>query len=85
NAELGINYSIGAWRGFAGPKNLPAEIQTKLTAALKKANESKEFTEFMGNRGFGVKWADSAGFAQFMDAADKQMGDAMRAAGLAKV
>jgi tripartite-type tricarboxylate transporter receptor subunit TctC len=84
NAELGINYSTGAWRGFAGPKNMPQDVATKLTAALQKAYESKEYKDFMSNRGFGVKWADAQGFAQFMDSADKQMGEAMKAAGLAK-
>ncbi len=84
NEELGINYSTGAWRGFAGPKGLPQDIATKLTAALKKINESKEFRDFMAARGFGVKWADAQGFADFMAAGDKQMGEAMKAAGLAK-
>jgi tripartite-type tricarboxylate transporter receptor subunit TctC len=83
--ELGLEYSTGAWRGFAGPKNLPADIQAKLQASLKKINESKEFRDFMSSRGFGVKWADQQGFAQFMDASDAQMGTAMKAAGLAKV
>ncbi len=83
--ELGLDYSTGAWRGFAGPKNLPADIQAKLQASLKKINESKEFRDFMSSRGFGVKWADQAGFAQFMDTSDAQMGTAMKAAGLAKV
>jgi tripartite-type tricarboxylate transporter receptor subunit TctC len=82
--EMGIDYATGAWRGFAGPKGLPAEIATKLTAALKKANESKEYRDFMGSRGFGVKWADAQGFASFMDAGNEQMGKAMKAAGLAK-
>jgi tripartite-type tricarboxylate transporter receptor subunit TctC len=82
--EMGIDYATGAWRGFAGPKGLPADIATKLTAALKKANESKEYRDFMSSRGFGVKWADAQGFATFMDAGDEQMGKAMKAAGLAK-
>ncbi len=63
---IGIDYSVGAWRGIAGPKGLPKEIADKLTAELKKANESKEFTDFMSNRGFGVKWADAGGFTSFM-------------------
>ncbi len=84
NEELGIKYSTGAWRGFAGPKGLPQDVATKLTAALNKAYESKEYKDFMSSRGFGVKWADAAGFAQFMETADKQMGEAMKAAGLAK-
>ncbi|QCI66494.1 tripartite tricarboxylate transporter substrate binding protein [Phreatobacter stygius] len=84
NESLGINYSVGAWRGIGGPKNLPAPIAERLTAALKKANESKEFQDFMGNRGFGIKWADGAGFAKFMAEGDAAMGVAMKAAGLAK-
>jgi tripartite-type tricarboxylate transporter receptor subunit TctC len=80
----GIDYSVGAWRGIAGPKGLPKEIADKLTAELKKANEAKEFTEFMANRGFGVKWADAGGFASFMAEGDKKMQAAMTAAGLAK-
>ena len=81
---LGIDYSVGAWRGIGAPKNLPAPIAERLTAALKKANESKEFQEFMNNRGFGIKWADGAGFAKFMADGDAAMGVAMKAAGLAK-
>jgi tripartite-type tricarboxylate transporter receptor subunit TctC len=81
---MGIDYSTGAWRGIAGPKGLPADIATKLTATLKKVYESKEYKDFMNNRGFGTVWGDAAEFAKFMDAGDAQMGDAMKAAGLAK-
>jgi tripartite-type tricarboxylate transporter receptor subunit TctC len=81
---MGIDYTTGAWRGIAAPKGLPPEIATSLTAALKKVNESAEFRDFMSNRGFGVKWADGAGFAKFMDDGNKAMGVAMKAAGLAK-
>ena len=35
----GIDYSVGAWRGIAGPKGLPKEIADKLTAELKKASD----------------------------------------------
>jgi tripartite-type tricarboxylate transporter receptor subunit TctC len=81
---MGIDYDTGAWRGFAGPKGLPAPIATKLTAALKKVYDSKEYKDFMSSRGFGVVWNDATGYATFMDNADKQMGDAMKAAGIAK-
>lgn len=82
--EMGIDYSTGAWRGFAGPKGLPADIQTKLVGALQRVYESKDYKDFMMSRGFGVKWAEGQKFAQFMDAGDEQMGKAMKAAGLAK-
>jgi tripartite-type tricarboxylate transporter receptor subunit TctC len=81
---MGIDYTTGAWRGFAGPKGLPADITAALTTALKKVNESAEFREFMASRGFGVRWADGAGFASFMAEGDKAMGVAMKDAGLAK-
>ena len=82
--EMGVDYSTGAWRGFAGPKGMPADMAAKLTAALKKVFDSKEYNDFMSSRGFGVTWADGPGFATFMDAGDEQMGKAMKAAGLAK-
>ena len=80
----GIAYSVGAWRGIVGPKGLPDEIATKLTAALKKVYDSKEFKDFMTSRGFGMVWGDAEQFAAFMDESDAKMGTAMKAAGLAK-
>jgi tripartite-type tricarboxylate transporter receptor subunit TctC len=84
NETLGINYSTGAWRGIAGPKGLPANVQERLGASLKKAYDSSEFKDFMASRGFGVVYADQAGFTEFMAKADAGMGEAMRAAGLAR-
>lgn len=81
---MGVNYSTGAWRGFVGPKNLPQPIANRLTAAMKKIYDSKEYNEFMSSRGFGVLWSDAAAFASFMDKSDRQMGEAMKAAGIAK-
>ncbi len=81
---MNIPYDTGAWRGFAAPKGVPAPVAEKLTASLKKVYDSKEYQEFMSARGFGVIWGDAAAFAKFMDESDKKMGDAMKAAGLAK-
>ena len=84
NEELGIDYSVGAWRGIAAPKGLSPEIQARLVAALKKTSESKEFQEFMTGRGFGMRWAEPAAFAAFMAEGDAKMASAMKSAGLAK-
>lgn len=84
NEELGINYSVGAWRGIAGPKGLPADLQATLVAALDKVYKSAEFKDFMDKRGFGTRWAPGPDFAAFMKAGDESMGKAMKAAGLAK-
>jgi tripartite-type tricarboxylate transporter receptor subunit TctC len=84
NETLGINYSTGAWRGIAGPRNLPNEIAQQLGASLKKAYDSNEFKEFMSARGFGTVWGDAQQFAAFMAEGDRAMGEAMKAAGLAR-
>ncbi|MDO9414276.1 MAG: tripartite tricarboxylate transporter substrate-binding protein, partial [Pseudolabrys sp.] len=72
------------WRGFAGPSGVPAPIAAKLTEAFKKIYDSKDYKDFMAARGFGTVWNDAAGYAKFMETSDKQMGDAMKAAGLTK-
>jgi putative tricarboxylic transport membrane protein len=81
---MNIAYDTGAWRGFAAPQGVPGPIATKLTASLKKVYDSKDYRDFMSSRGFGTVWGDGAEFAQFMDESDKKMGEAMKAAGLAK-
>jgi tripartite-type tricarboxylate transporter receptor subunit TctC len=84
NETLGISYATGAWRGIAGPRNMPAEVQQTYVAALKKAYDSREYQEFMASRGFGVIWGDQAAFTSYMAESDRAMGEAMRAAGLAR-
>ncbi|MFC4166917.1 tripartite tricarboxylate transporter substrate binding protein [Teichococcus aestuarii] len=84
NEKLGISYSTGAWRGIAAPRGLPDEMAKTITAALERAYKAKEFTDFMNARGFGTVWADPDGFATFMGRSDAAMGEAMRAAGLAR-
>jgi tripartite-type tricarboxylate transporter receptor subunit TctC len=80
----GSTWTIGAWRGIAAPKGLPADIAAKVGAALKKAYDSKEYKDFMAQRGFGTLWADGAGFASFMAKADADMKTVMTAVGIAK-
>ena len=81
---LGIDYSVGAWRGMAGPLNMPAEIAQALTAAMRKVWNSQEFKDFMNARGFGMVWGDAAGLSAHMERTDATLGAAMRAAGLAR-
>lgn len=81
---LGLDYSTSSWRGIGAPSGLPAEISTRLTTALKKVYDSSAFKDFMTGRGFGIVWRDAGEFATFMDRADRQMGQAMKAAGFAK-
>jgi tripartite-type tricarboxylate transporter receptor subunit TctC len=81
---VGTRWSMGAWRGIGAPRNLPSPIQARLEAAVKKAYQSREFEEFMTQRGFGMRWAEPAEFAAFMAGEDRKLGEVMRAVGLAK-
>ena len=83
-SAAGSAWTVGAWRGMAGPKGLPPEIAAKLSASMKKIHEGKEFRDFMSQRGFGLLYADAKGFEQFMAKGTDDMGTVMKALGLAK-
>lgn len=83
-SATGSDWTMGVWRGIAGPKGLPADVQKKMETVLKKINESKEYRDFMAGRGFGVAYADAAGFGQFMDKGDADMGKVLSGLGMAK-
>jgi tripartite-type tricarboxylate transporter receptor subunit TctC len=82
--ELGSKWAIAAWRVIAAPKGIPAGVQKTLTTSLKKVYDSKEYKDFMASRGFGVVWADPGETAKFMAASDQNLGNALKAVGLAK-
>jgi tripartite-type tricarboxylate transporter receptor subunit TctC len=80
----GSGWATGAWRGIAAPKGLPNDVRVKLEASLKKVWDSKEFKEFMGQRGFGVIWGNGEEFARFMAKGDADMKAVMTAVGIVK-
>jgi tripartite-type tricarboxylate transporter receptor subunit TctC len=84
NEELGINYTVAAWRGIAGPRNLPAPVVARIVPLLEKIWNSNDFKTFMNARGFGMTWGGPEAFARHMADDDRQMGEVMKAVGLAK-
>ncbi|GBD44467.1 hypothetical protein HRbin40_01956 [bacterium HR40] len=80
----GVKWTLGAWRGVAGPKGLPQEVVDRLVPLLKKIHDSQEFRDFMAQRGFGVIWKGPAEFAEFMAQRDASLGEVMKKLGLAK-
>ncbi len=80
----GSDWATGAWRGIAAPKGLPAPLAARLEAAVKKAYDSKEYKDFMAQRGFGLLWGNAGEFAQFMARGDADMKAVMTAVGIAK-
>ena len=83
-AATGSDWKLGAWRGIAAPKGLPADVRDKLVAAIKKIAASKEYTEFMASRGFGVVYFGPDEFGRFMAKSDADLGATMKAVGIAK-
>ena len=82
--SMGIGYTNGAWRGIAGPSGMPAAASTVLNAALERVFKSADYVNFMNSRGFGLTYADAEGFGRHLAAADASLGEAMKAAGLAR-
>src|SRR4051812_15052917 len=83
-AATGSDWKLGAWRGIAAPKGIPAEARDKLVAAIGKIAASKDYTDFMSSRGFGVIYSGPDDFAKFMAKSDADLGATMKAVGIAK-
>ena len=82
--SAGLDWTMAAWRGIAGPKGLPEDVVAKLTPALEKVWQSAEFQDFMKGRGFGLVWKPGAEFGTWMADSDAALGGVMQAVGLAK-
>jgi len=83
-AATGTDWKLGAWRGIAAPKGIPADARDKLVAAIRKIAASKEYNDFMSSRGFGVIYEGPDEFARFMAKSDADLGATMKAVGIAK-
>jgi tripartite-type tricarboxylate transporter receptor subunit TctC len=66
------------------PKGTPKDIVDKLTGSIEKAYQSKEYKDFLAQRGFGGEWARQDDFAKYMAKGDADMGKVMKTVGIAK-
>jgi tripartite-type tricarboxylate transporter receptor subunit TctC len=83
-AAIGSDWTMAAWRGIVAPKGIPNDVRDKLAAAVRKVVASKEYTDFMAQRGFGVIYAGPEDFGKFMAKSDTDLGATMKAVGLVK-
>jgi tripartite-type tricarboxylate transporter receptor subunit TctC len=83
-SATGSDWTMAAWRGIVAPKGIPAEARDKLSAVVRKVAASKEYTDFMASRGFGVIYAPPEEFGRFMAKSDTELGATMKAVGLVK-
>lgn len=64
--ESGFDVVVGGWGALAAPKGTPADVLEKLSTALKSATASKEFSDFITQRGMIVSYKNSADFGVFI-------------------
>ncbi|MEO5700250.1 MAG: tripartite tricarboxylate transporter substrate binding protein [Casimicrobiaceae bacterium] len=83
-SATGSGWQMAAWRGVAAPKGIPAEARDKLAGAIRKIAASKEYNDFMNQRGFGVIYAGPDDFAKMMAKSDTDLGATMKAVGIVK-
>jgi tripartite-type tricarboxylate transporter receptor subunit TctC len=81
--EQGIDFTMAAWRGIAGPAGMPDDVVEELSCHLDEIVHGAEYEEFMSTTGFGIEWKDAEEFGEFMAEQDAQKGEIMEAAGLA--
>jgi tripartite-type tricarboxylate transporter receptor subunit TctC len=82
--ESGVDLVFDQWRGFAAPKGTPRAVIDKMSALVKKAVESKEWTDFTASIGTTPQYLDPAAFARFVAEQDKMTKEIVSAAGLTK-
>ena len=80
----GSKWLSSVFRGVGAPQNLPKPIEDRLVAAIKKAYDSKEYKDFMVNRGFGMRYLPPKEFADMMAKTDVEVGVLMKKFGLAQ-
>ncbi len=82
--ESGVDLAFNQWRGFAVPKGTPKVVIDRMSAAVKKAVESKEWIDFTASVGSTPQYMDPATFGKFVAEQDKITKDIMASAGLSK-
>lgn len=82
--DLGKHWVCGTWRAIAAPKGTPENILATLEKAVGKVVKSKEYVDFMNNRGYGLKYMNRAEFKNMLVKADRDNGDILKAAKIAK-
>jgi tripartite-type tricarboxylate transporter receptor subunit TctC len=82
--ESGVDVVFDQWRGFAVPKGTPKAVVDKMSPLVKKAVESKEWSDFAASIGTTPHYLDPVTFARFVAEQDKITKEIMAAAGLTK-
>jgi tripartite-type tricarboxylate transporter receptor subunit TctC len=78
----GNEWRIGTWRMIGAPAGLPADVRDRLAGAVEAAYNSREFVDFMNNRGFARTWMGPQEARAFHASEDQAICTVMRQAGM---
>lgn len=84
NEATGSDWTLSVWRTIAAPTGMPEEARAKLVAAIETAYNSETYQSFMNERGFGLLWAGPEEATRIVAEDDTNLGEVMKATGLAK-
>jgi tripartite-type tricarboxylate transporter receptor subunit TctC len=65
--EKGIDLKLGAWRGLAGPKDMPANVVQTLVEAVNKAVNEPVYKNALEKLNLGPAFGDAASFKTMME------------------
>lgn len=80
--EAGYGFDVPSPLGVAGPKGLPAEVVSKLDAAIKAAMQDPVFQQVVGNYGIRTDYRDHQAYTAFAQQAFAQEKDIVQGIGL---
>ena len=66
-AELGYDFTYGAYRGFAVPAGTPEDVVNKLSDALKQAMESENVIKAFNDSGFPIAYQNAADYQKMLN------------------
>jgi len=79
--ELGYDAEYYLWVGLFAPKGTPADVVTKLSAAINQAAATESFKAAIANMGQEYAYLNAAEFAKFWDADAKRSDAAVQSIG----
>jgi tripartite-type tricarboxylate transporter receptor subunit TctC len=82
--ELGVDWTFENWFSFIAPKNIPAEVRSRLVEALAKAHARQDVQRMLRERGIVPIWETSEQFAAFTSSVSVSAGTLLRELGLAR-
>ena len=82
--ELGIDWAICGWAGWAAPKGTPKDIVETLAAAIKEAYYSDEFQDFLKKNAFVGKLLLTDEFKKYLEWEYTTFGTLLKEAGYVK-